>query len=63
MEVRRGSALKDALGLVRISQGDLASPLRIRFIGEEGVDMGCLRREFRSLVVHQLTHSSLVKGR
>ncbi|KAH3834334.1 hypothetical protein DPMN_107657 [Dreissena polymorpha] len=34
MEVRRGSALKDALGLVLISQGDLASPLRIRFIGD-----------------------------
>ncbi|KAH3883114.1 hypothetical protein DPMN_007064 [Dreissena polymorpha] len=34
IKVRRGSALKDALGLVRISQEDLASPLRIRFIGE-----------------------------
>ncbi|XP_052100226.1 probable E3 ubiquitin-protein ligase HERC3 [Mytilus californianus] len=62
MEVRRGFVLSDALELIRVSQDDLHNPLKISFSGEDGVDLGGLRREFWSLFLHNISNSVYVKG-
>ncbi|XP_052229537.1 uncharacterized protein LOC127843782 isoform X3 [Dreissena polymorpha] len=62
LEVRRNHVMKDALGTIRYSQDDLSSKLQIKFIGEAGVDLGGLRREFFSLLVYQFSHSALTSG-
>lgn len=54
MEVRRGFVLVDALALIRFAQEDLHNPLRISFTEEEGVDLGGLRREFWTIMMHQI---------
>ncbi|XP_052217487.1 E3 ISG15--protein ligase HERC5-like [Dreissena polymorpha] len=62
LEVRRNHVMKDALGTLRYSQSDLSSKLQIKFIGEAGVDLGGLRREFFSLLAYQFSHSALTSG-
>lgn len=62
MEVRRGNVLEDALALISVAQDDLHSPLKITFSNEDGVDLGGLRREFWSLLLHNITRSSYVMG-
>ncbi|KAH3689125.1 hypothetical protein DPMN_168582 [Dreissena polymorpha] len=63
LEVRRNHVMKDALGTLRYSQSDLSSKLQIKFIGEAGVDLGGLRREFFSLLAYQFSHSALTSGK
>lgn len=63
MEVRRESILEDALAVISVSQEDLNSQLRIAFSGEEGVDLGGLRREFWSLFLYEITNSIYVTGK
>lgn len=41
---------------------DLAKPLKVHFIGEEGVDDGGLRKEFFQLLVQQLLHPDYGEG-
>ncbi|CAC5365484.1 unnamed protein product [Mytilus coruscus] len=41
---------------------DLHNPLRISFVGELGVDLGGLRREFWSLFLYKLSNSMFMKG-
>ncbi|OPL33674.1 hypothetical protein AM593_04441, partial [Mytilus galloprovincialis] len=63
MEVRRGNVLSDAITIIRISEHDLHNPLCIKFIGEDGVDIGGLRREFWSLFLHNISSSCYVTGK
>ncbi|XP_062570140.1 SUMO-interacting motif-containing protein 1-like [Saccostrea cucullata] len=63
LEVRREHVLMDAIAIIRYSQEDLHSPLQIKFCGEQGVDVGGLRREFWSLFLYQLSHSIFVTGK
>ncbi|XP_052263737.1 uncharacterized protein LOC127866913 [Dreissena polymorpha] len=63
IEVRRSHVFRDALQSIRFAQGDLHSPLRLTLTGEEGVDLGGLRREFWSLFLNQATMSSLFTGK
>ena len=62
LEVRRQHVLADSLAIMRYSQEDLHNPLQIKFCGEDGVDLGGLRREFWSIFLHQLIHSVYVTG-
>ncbi|XP_061190391.1 uncharacterized protein LOC133198297 [Saccostrea echinata] len=63
LEVRREHVLMDAIAIIRYSQEDLHNPLQIKFCGEQGVDVGGLRREFWSLFLYQLSHSIFVTGK
>ncbi|XP_052240257.1 uncharacterized protein LOC127850897 isoform X3 [Dreissena polymorpha] len=63
LEVRRNFVLRDALQYIRVSQEDLHSPLHIRFLGEQGIDLGGLRREFWTLFLYQVSHSTFITGR
>ncbi|XP_052066002.1 uncharacterized protein LOC127705688 isoform X2 [Mytilus californianus] len=63
MEVRRGYVLVDSITIIRFSGDDLHSPLSIKFVDEEGVDLGGLRREFWSLLLHNISHSCYVTGK
>jgi hypothetical protein len=33
---------------------DLKKPLRVKFVGEQGVDQGGVQKEFFQLLIHQL---------
>ncbi|GIL57699.1 hypothetical protein Vafri_12863 [Volvox africanus] len=55
VRVRRTHLVEDALGeLGRQARGDLLKPLRVHFIGEEGIDAGGVKKEFFSLLVERL---------
>jgi hypothetical protein len=61
--VRRRHILNDALRNLRC-QGEkkLLLPIRIRFVGESGVDAGGLRREFASLLQDAFSQCSMLDG-
>ena len=53
--VRRDSLVADAVyQLTRRTPAELKKPLRIKFVGEEGVDAGGVQKEFFQLIVSQL---------
>jgi len=53
--VRRESLVADAVyQLTRRTPAELKKPLRIKFVGEEGVDAGGVQKEFFQLIVSQL---------
>jgi hypothetical protein len=54
--VRRDHLIPDTLIQVQraISRGDLAKPLKVHFMGEEGVDEGGVQKEFFQLVIRQI---------
>lgn len=55
LRVRRDHLVEDALDeLARQHPNDLFKPLRVHFIGEEGVDAGGVRKEFFQLVLQVL---------
>lgn len=55
IRVRRDHLVEDALDeLARQHPNDLFKPLRVHFIGEEGVDAGGVRKEFFQLVLQVL---------
>ncbi|GLI67883.1 hypothetical protein VaNZ11_012174, partial [Volvox africanus] len=55
VRVRRTHLVEDALGeLGRQARGDLLKPLRVHFIGEEGIDAGGVKKEFFSLLMERL---------
>ncbi|KAH0488169.1 MAG: uncharacterized protein KVP18_001249 [Porospora cf. gigantea A] len=56
--VRRQHLLHDALTKLLVSSDALRKELRVRFIGEEGVDQGGVRKEFLQLLVQELFHAS-----
>ncbi|KAI8870224.1 HECT-domain-containing protein, partial [Ramicandelaber brevisporus] len=58
IEVRREHVVRDALvQLWGKSTNDLKKALKVRFVGEEGVDEGGVTREFLSLVVREIFNS------
>jgi ubiquitin-protein ligase E3 A len=55
LRVRRGHLLEDALNEVaRQRPRDLFKPLRVHFIGEDGVDAGGVKKEFFQLLLEKL---------
>ncbi|XRB21254.1 HECT domain-containing protein [Pseudoscourfieldia marina] len=60
IRVRRDHIITDALDEVaRQKPMDLFKPLRVHFIGEEGVDAGGVQKEFFALLCEELTNSQL----
>lgn len=60
ISVERQHLLQHALvALSRVSDSDLKKPLKVIFIGEEGVDEGGVRKEFFQLLVAQVWHQCL----
>lgn len=55
IRVRRNHLVEDALNeIARQFRKDLFKPLRVQFIGEEGIDVGGVKKEFFQLLVHDL---------
>ncbi|GAX82001.1 hypothetical protein CEUSTIGMA_g9429.t1 [Chlamydomonas eustigma] len=55
LRVRRNHLVEDALSEIsRQLKRDLFKPLRVHFIGEEGIDAGGVKKEFFQLLVTQL---------
>ena len=54
IEIQRERMVEDALQQLNIKDINLKKPLRIKFIGEEGVDEGGVRKEFFQLIVKKL---------
>ena len=55
IRVRRNHLVEDALSEVsRQLKKDLFKPLRVHFIGEEGIDAGGVKKEFFQLLMAQL---------
>lgn len=54
LKVRRDNLIYTALSEIMTKQEDLKKPLRVVFVGEEGVDDGGVRTEFFSLVLKQI---------
>eukprot|EP00210_Caulerpa_lentillifera_P008643 g8243.t1 len=55
LRVRRNHLIEDALNEIsRQHKKDLFKPLRVHFIGEEGIDGGGVKKEFFQLLVHEL---------
>lgn len=55
LRVRRPHLVEDALGEIsRQARRDLLKPLRVHFIGEEGIDAGGVKKEFFQLLVNEL---------
>ena len=63
VRVRRTQLVEDALSEVsRQLKKDLFKPLRVHFIGEEGIDAGGVKKEFFQLLVDQVWGVSGVGG-
>lgn len=55
VRVRRNHLVEDALDeIARQYRKDLFKPLRVHFIGEEGIDAGGVKKEFFQLLVSEL---------
>eukprot|EP00198_Chlamydomonas_reinhardtii_P010489 XP_001699826.1 predicted protein [Chlamydomonas reinhardtii] len=55
VRVRRSHLVEDALEEVgRQTRSDLLKPLRVHFIGEEGIDAGGVKKEFFALLMERL---------
>lgn len=54
LRVRRDHLIRDSLHQLAARAAELKKPLKVHFIGEEGVDEGGVQKEFFHLVVRQL---------
>lgn len=54
MKVKRDRLIEDTLNIVANSNINLQKPLKVKFIGEQGVDEGGVRKEFFLLLVRQI---------
>jgi len=54
VNVRREYLLTDTINQISQKLSDLKKPLRVKFVGEEGVDQGGVQKEFFQLLVQQL---------
>lgn len=55
LRVRRENVIEDSLQqLVRLSADTLKKPLKVKFIGEEGVDEGGVQKEYFQILIRQL---------
>lgn len=59
LKVRRDNVIEDCLQqLARVSPETLKKPLKVKFVGEEGVDEGGVRKEFFQILLRQLLDPS-----
>ncbi|KAH9092426.1 hypothetical protein LEN26_018391 [Aphanomyces euteiches] len=59
LRVRREFVIPDALQqLVQVSSEQLKKPLKVKFIGEEGVDEGGVKKEFFQIIIRELLDPS-----
>ncbi|KAL9643574.1 hypothetical protein ABK040_010187 [Willaertia magna] len=54
LKVDRHNLLQTALNEIMLKAEDLKKQLRVKFIGEEGIDEGGVRKEFFQLIVRQI---------
>jgi len=54
LEVRRENLIEDTLSQLVSGELNLKKPLRVHFVGEEGVDEGGLQKEFFQLIVKEI---------
>jgi len=54
LRVRREHLIRDSLHQLASRSADLKKPLKVHFVGEEGVDEGGVQKEFFGLIIHQL---------
>jgi ubiquitin-protein ligase E3 A len=54
LKVRRDHLLNDALSQLGAKQHQLRKPLKVKFVGEQGVDEGGVRKEFFHLLIEEL---------
>lgn len=54
LNIRRERILDDALGQLSGKGSDLKKPLKIKFVGEQGVDEGGVKKEFFHLLMTEL---------
>ena len=54
LEVSRENIIDDTLNQLVYNEQDLKKPLKVQFIGEEGVDEGGVQKEFFQLIIKQL---------
>ena len=63
MQVRRQQLLNDTVLQMRRANGRLKRPLKVKFIGEEGVDEGGITKEFFQVLLwtgdRALLHGSI----
>jgi HECT-domain (ubiquitin-transferase) len=54
LEVERGRLIEDTLSQLLSGELNIKKPLKVHFIGEEGVDEGGVKKEFFQLIVKEL---------
>jgi ubiquitin-protein ligase E3 A len=54
LNIHRERLLQSALNELTEKQNDLKKPLKIHFVGEEGIDDGGLQKEFFQLIIRQI---------
>lgn len=54
LDIRRNNILDDALTQLSSKPKSLRKPLRVKFIGEQGIDEGGVRKEFFHLLIEEL---------
>lgn len=54
LNIRRERILEDALGQLSGRGSELKKPLKIKFVGEQGVDEGGVKKEFFHLLIDEL---------
>lgn len=54
LRVRRSSLVQDTLHQIQRSPEDLKKPLKVHFVGEEGVDEGGVQKEFFSTILREI---------
>jgi ubiquitin-protein ligase E3 A len=54
LDIRRENILDDALTQLSQKQRSLRKPLRVKFVGEQGIDEGGVRKEFFHLLIEEL---------
>ena len=54
LNIRRNNILEDALSQLSSKSSELKMPLKVKFVGEQGVDEGGVRKEFFHLLIEEL---------
>mmetsp|Transcript_13629 Transcript_13629/g.13649 ORF Transcript_13629/g.13649 Transcript_13629/m.13649 type:complete len:210 (-) Transcript_13629:502-1131(-) len=54
LEVRRDNLIEDTLSQISSGRINFRKPLRVIFIGEEGIDAGGVKKEFFQLIIKEL---------
>lgn len=54
LEIRRQELIADTLAQVSAKLRDLKKPLKVKFVGEEGIDQGGVQKEFFQLIVEEI---------